>query len=81
MSDAIKMTPEVVQAVNELCNQSNLSGKITRLQNAEEALQKVAYNDETGRQDYLFRFAYDLKQMREDFEELEKILGYEPDRD
>ena len=41
MSDAIKMTPEIVQAVNELCNQSSLSGKITRLQNAEEALQKV----------------------------------------
>ena len=81
MNDAIKMTPEVVQAINELCGQSNLSGKITRLQNAEEALQKVAYNDETGRKDYLFRFAYDLKHMREDFEELEKILGYESDRD
>ena len=81
MNDAIKMTPEVVQAINELCGQSNLSGKMTRLQHAEEALQKVAYNDETGRKDYLFRFAYDLKQMREDFEELEKILGYESDRD
>lgn len=81
MSDAIKMTPEVVQAVNELCNQSNLSGKITRLLNAEDALQRVAYDDETGNQDYLFRFAYDLKQMREEFEQLEKILGYEPDRD
>lgn len=81
MSDAIKMTPEVVQAVNELCGQSNLSGKITRLLNAEDALQRVAYDDETGNQDYLFRFAYDLKQMREEFEQLEKILGYEPDRD
>ena len=81
MSDAIKMTPEVVQAVNELCNQSSLSGKITRLQNAEEAMQKVAYEDMTGEQDYLYRFAYELKMMREEFEKLEKILGYEPDRD
>jgi len=77
---AIQLTPEVVQAVNDLCNASHLDGNIVRLQNAEEAMQKVAYNDMTGEQDYLYRFAYELKLMREEFEKLEKILGYEPDR-
>ena len=81
MSDAIKMTPEVVQALNELCAQGNVSGSITRLQNAEEALQKMAYDDMSGALDYLYRFAYELKLMREQFENLENILGYEPDRD
>ena len=76
----INMTPEVLQAVNNLCDASHLDGNIVRLQNAEEALQKVAYNDMTGEQDYLYRFAYELKLMREEFEKLEKILGYEPDR-
>lgn len=79
--NAIKLTPEVVQTLNGLCGQSTLSANITRLQNAEEALQKVAYNEMTGELDYLFRFAYDLKQMREELETLEKTLGYEPDRD
>ena len=77
----INMTPEVLQAVNNLCDASHLDGNIVRLQNAEEALQKVAYNDMTGEQDYLYRFAYELKLMREEFEKLEKTLGYEPDRE
>ena len=81
LNDAIKMTPEVVQALNELCAQGNVSGSITRLQNAEEALQKMAYDDMSGTLDYLYRFAYELKLMREQFENLENILGYEPDRD
>ena len=78
-SNAINLTPEAVQAVNELCDASHLDGNIVHLQNAEEALQKAAYeNDELS---YMYRFAYELKLLREEFERLEKILGYEPDRE
>ena len=79
MNNTIQLTPEAVQAVNELCNASSIDGKIVHLQNAEEALQKAAYEDDDLF--YMFRFAYELKLMREEFEKLERILGYEPDRD
>ena len=79
MNSTIQLTPEAVQAVNELCNASSIDGKIVHLQNAEEALQKAAYEDDDL--SYMFRFAYELKLMREEFEKLEKILGYEPERD
>ncbi len=76
---AINMTPEAVRAVNALCEPGNLDSIIVHLGNAEEALQKAAYeNDELS---YMYRFAYELKLLREEFERLEKILGYEPDRD
>lgn len=79
MNSTIQLTPEAVQAVNELCNASSIDGKIVHLQNAEEALQKAAYEDDDL--SYMFRFAYELKLMREEFEKLERILGYEPQRD
>lgn len=78
-SKAINLTPEAVQAVNELCDAGSIDQKICRLQNAEEALQKAAYEDDEL--SYMFRYAYELKLMREEFEKLEKILGYEPERD
>lgn len=76
---AITLTPEAVQAVNRLCDETNLGAHICHLGNAEEALQKAAYDDDTF--SYMFRYAYELKQLREEFENLEKILGYEPNRD
>lgn len=76
---AITLTPEAVQAVNRLCDAGNLKSYIFHLTNAEEALQKAAYDDDSF--SYMFRYAYELKQLREEFENLEKILGYEPDRD
>ncbi len=76
--NAINLTPEAVQAVNELCDAGSLDHIIVHLGNAEEALQKAAYEDEDL--SYMYRFGYELKLMREKFENLEKILGYEPDR-
>lgn len=76
---AITLTPEAVQAVNRLCDETNLGAHICHLGNAEDALQKAAYDDDSF--SYMFRYAYELKQLREEFENLEKILGYEPDRD
>lgn len=79
MSKPINMTPEAVQAVNALCEPGNLDAIIVHLSNAEEALQKAAYeNDELS---YMFRFAYDVKLIRLQIEKLEKTLGYEPQRD
>ena len=77
----INLTPEVVETLNNLCEAGNVSDIIVKLGNAEESLQKVAYDEFSGHLDYLFRFAYDLKTIREQFENLEKIFGYEPDRD
>ena len=81
MSDAIKMTPEIVQAINDLCSEGYVNHVIVHTQDAEEALEKVAYEDMSGGKDYLYRFAYELRLIRQKFEKLEKILGYEPERD
>jgi hypothetical protein len=79
MNSPINMTPEAVNAVNALCEAGNLDSIIVHLGNAEEALQKAAYeNDELS---YMFRFAYDVKLIRQQIEKLEKTLGYEPERD
>lgn len=75
---AINMTPEAVQAVNDFLDDGNLDHIIVHLGNAEEALQKAAYEDEEL--SYMYRYAYELKLIRENFEKLEKTLGYEPDR-
>lgn len=75
---AINMTPEAVQAVNNFLDAGNLDHIIVHLGNAEEALQKAAYEDEEL--SYMYRYAYELKLIRENIEKLEKTLGYEPDR-
>lgn len=78
MSNAIQLTPEAVQAVNKVCDAGNLEHITVHLGNAEDALQKAAYeNDELS---YMFRFAYELKLIREDFEQLQEILGYESEK-
>lgn len=75
---AINMTPEAVQSVNNFLDAGNLDHIIVHLGNAEEALQKAAYEDEEL--SYMYRYAYELKLIRENIEKLEKTLGYEPDR-
>lgn len=75
---AINMTPVAVQAVNDFLDAGNLDHIIVHLGNAEEALQKAAYEDEEL--SYMYRYAYELKLIRENIEKLEKTLGYEPDR-
>lgn len=77
MSKPINMTPEAVAAVNALCDAGNVDCIIGRLQYAEDAMQKIAYDEQTGELDYLFRTAYDLREIRKQFENLEKTLGYE----
>ena len=74
---AINLTPEAVSAVNAMCEASSLKAHICHLGNAEEALQKAAYDDDSFA--YMFRFAYELKLLREEFEKLQEILGYEPE--
>lgn len=75
--NAIRLTPEAVKVLNEMCEESSLSLHIFRLRNAEDALQKAAYDDDAF--DYMFRYAYEMKQLREEFEKLRDILGYEPE--
>ena len=75
----INLTPEAVEALNNLCDAGELNSIIVKLGNAEEALKNSAYDDDNRWE--LFRFARDLELIRRDFENLEKIFGYEPDRD
>ncbi len=77
--NTINLTPEAVEGVNRLLDAGHLSAKITHLDNAEEALQRAAYENEGL--SYMYRFAYELKLIREELEQLENVLGYEPDRD
>ena len=70
--NTINLTPEAVEALNNLCDAGNLDSHIVHLGNAEEALQRAAYDDENC--SYRFRLAYELKLIREEFEKLEKII-------
>ena len=80
-SNAIPMTQEAIAVVNDVCSESYVDHIIVHLQDAEEALEKEAYENMGGEKDYLYRFAYDLRLIRQKFENLEKTLGYEPDRE
>lgn len=75
----INLTPEAMQAVNKLCEAGNIESHIVHLQNAEDALQKAAYDDDNF--SYMFRFAYELKLIRDEFMKLQEKLGYEPERE
>ena len=77
--NTINLTSEAVEALNNLCDAGELNSIIVKLGNAEEALKNSAYDDDNRWE--LFRFARDLELIRRDFENLEKIFGYEPDRD
>ena len=74
-SSAIKLTPEAVKVINALCDEGSLASHICHLGNAEDALQRAAYDDDAFT--YMFRFAYELKQLRNEFEKLQEVLGYE----
>lgn len=76
---SINLTTGNVAAISKLLEAGNVDGIIVKLGNAEEALKQSAYNDDSLWE--FFRFARDLELIRRQFEDLEKALGYEPDRD
>ena len=75
------MIQEAGQAISQLLDADALNLTIVQLENAEQALQKVAYEDRTGNHDYLYCHAYELQLIRKELEKLERMLGYVPDRD
>lgn len=77
--DMNNLTPAAVEAVNKILSPSTIERAIVHIGNAEEALQKAAYDDDSW--NYMFRFAYELKLIREELEKTEKALGYESHRD
>ena len=79
MNNVIQLTPEAVAAVNRLCDAANLDAHICHLGNAEEALQRAAYDDDNF--SYMFRYAYELKQLRDEFTHLQQLLGYKHEGD
>ena len=77
--NAIQLTPEAVKAINTLYEPGNLESHICHLGNAEDALQRAAYDDDNF--SYMFRYAYELKQLRDEFVRLQEILGYDPEKE
>lgn len=75
----INLSPDALAAINSLLSARSICSNIVHLGNAEDALQKAAYEDDDL--SYMFRFAYELKLMREELIKLENLLGYEPERD
>lgn len=68
-----------LEAVSTFFSPENINRIAVILENAENGLNRAAYeNDEL---DYMFRFAYEVRQLRTEVETIEKKLGYEPDRD
>lgn len=80
MSDSkatLKMTPEVLEALTELCEENELNNIVGKLECAEDNLQEAGYEDWNDGHLYLFRVAYDLKLIRQEFEKLIELFGYE----
>lgn len=73
------ITPAQVEVLKEVLTASKIESAIVHIGNAEEALQKAAYDDDSW--NYMFRYAYELKLIRQELERIEKVLGYEPHRD
>ena len=72
----VNLTQEAVTAVLEMCDASTLNGNIDNLEWVEDELQKKA-EESGGSDDYLFRYAYHVKLIRRQFENLLNALGYE----
>lgn len=79
MNSSITMTPENVAAIMKVCEAENVNSIITYLADAEESLKQTAYDNDTLV--WFFRTARNLELIRRQFEELEKTLGYEPERE
>lgn len=76
----INLSQEAMTAMIALCDASTLNGNIDQLEWVEDELQKKA-EESGGSDDYLFRYAYHVKLIRRQFENLLNALGYERDRD
>lgn len=73
------LSNEQLESVSAFLSPENINRIAVILENAENGLNRAAYeNDELG---YMFRFAYEVRQLRTEVETIEKKLGYEPDRD
>ncbi len=75
--DAINMTPDVAKVLLEVCSEDNLNYIICHLEDAEDGLEKAAFEDEEGKHDYLFRYAYNIRLIRQQMEKLLNVQGYE----
>ena len=73
------LSNEQLESVSAFLSPENINRIAVILENAENGLNRAAYeNDELN---YMFRFAYEVRQLRTEVETIEKKLGYEPDRD
>lgn len=72
----IKLKPEAVELLNELCSPSSLEEKITALDSAEEQLQQLANSEFSDAKNgyYLYDLAYMLKGYRKDLMKLKELL-------
>ena len=72
------LSEEQLEAVSAFLSKESINKKVVCLQNAEDGLERAAYEDDDLN---LFRFAHEVREARKEIENIEKLLGYEPDRD
>lgn len=80
-NNMINMNEEAMEAVNAFCQEEILARSIAVIAKSEDAMQTEAHNDYSGDMDYMFRLAYELRQVREVLEIISKSLGYEQERE
>ena len=73
--NAIRLTPEAVKVLNEYFEEGNIESHICHLANAEIALFKAAYDDDSYQ--YMWRYGYEIRKIRHELSRLQKILGYQ----
>lgn len=81
MIELNNLSPDAMMAIGEILGAAEVNDTIVTLANAEGELEKAALEDEDWKHDHRFRFAFQLREIRKRFENIETQLGYEPDRD
>lgn len=71
----INLKPEAVELLNQLCDSDNLEAKIAVLDDAEERLQSMAYQEPDKKEAYiLYDIAYTIKTYKKDLSKLKTLI-------
>lgn len=71
----INLKPEAVELLNQLCDSDNLESKIAVLDDAEERLQSMAYQETDKKEGYiLYDIAYTIKTYKKDLSKLKTLI-------
>lgn len=71
---AINLSPEAMKIVNDLCDPSELDARISALEEAEDELQKIAYDMDANDGYRVYCVAYTLKIYKNEYVKLKSLL-------